>query len=258
MAAPAGASVLEPVTAAYNSSGTEVQTVNATVQQPSDPRRTYQLAALRRDGSRPSRSSPLSPARRWRIVATASTSATQRLADCSWPSRCCSARAQSTARPARSRGAPFHWGPSAQRRAGLIPALPPPPRLGRNRPGAQRLRAGLGAGSVLRVPGLEARQAVVGEDLPPGLRAHEAVVLGADRGSSSSAPSRTDTSGPSGQVPPKRLEPQRSQNAFDIPPSGRYTLIDPAPASRRKPSRGTRPCAIAAPPDALRQREQWQ
>jgi hypothetical protein len=41
---------------------------------------------------------------------------------------------------------------------------------------------------------------------------------GARPGSSSSAPSRTETSGPRGDVPPKRLEPQRRQKALAIPP----------------------------------------
>jgi hypothetical protein len=44
---------------------------------------------------------------------------------------------------------------------------------------------------------------------------------GATPGSLSSVPRRTDTSGPSGHVPPKRLEPQTPQNAFDIPEGGR-------------------------------------
>ena len=53
IAAPAGASVLEPVTAAYNSSPGQAQTVNATVQQPSDQGGgSSQFIALRRDGSK--------------------------------------------------------------------------------------------------------------------------------------------------------------------------------------------------------------
>ena len=53
VAAPAGASVLEPVTAAYNSSGSQLQTVNATVQQPTDQGGgSSQFIALRRDGSK--------------------------------------------------------------------------------------------------------------------------------------------------------------------------------------------------------------
>ena len=53
VAAPAGASVLEPVTAAYNPSGSELQAVNATVQQPTDQGGGMsQFTALRRDGSK--------------------------------------------------------------------------------------------------------------------------------------------------------------------------------------------------------------
>jgi hypothetical protein len=40
-------------------------------------------------------------------------------------------------------------------------------------------------------------------------------------GSPSSAPSRIETSGPSGQVPPNRLDPQTEQNTLAAPPSGR-------------------------------------
>src|SRR3954447_14680315 len=78
-------------------------------------------------------------------------------------------------------------------------------------------------------------------------------------GSPSSVPSRTDTSGPSGHVPPNRLEPQCAQNALDIPPpGGRNTRVLSSPATNRNPSRGTRPWAEAELPECLRQREQWQ
>src|SRR5437763_821317 len=78
-------------------------------------------------------------------------------------------------------------------------------------------------------------------------------------GSPSSAPSLTDTSEPSGHVPPNRLEPHCAQNALDMPPSGgRNTRMLSAPATKRNPSRGTRPWAEAELPECLRQREQWQ
>jgi N-methylhydantoinase B len=77
-------------------------------------------------------------------------------------------------------------------------------------------------------------------------------------GSSSSGPSRTDTSSPSGQSPPNRLEPQTEQNAFALPPSGRKTRTSSSPARRRNRSRATRACASAPAPECLRQREQWQ
>lgn len=49
VAAPAGASVLDPVTDAYNPSSGAVQSVNATVQHSPD---STQFTALRRDGSK--------------------------------------------------------------------------------------------------------------------------------------------------------------------------------------------------------------
>jgi hypothetical protein len=53
LAAPAGASVLNPVTDSWNAGGSGVQTVNATVQQPTDQGgATSQFTALRRDGSK--------------------------------------------------------------------------------------------------------------------------------------------------------------------------------------------------------------
>src|SRR6202022_1420454 len=72
-----------------------------------------------------------------------------------------------------------------------------------------------------------------------------------------SVPKRTETSGPSGHVPPKRLEPQRVQKAFAAPCSGPQVRISSSPCSSRNRSRGTRPWVRPFPPECLRQREQW-
>src|SRR3954447_3169749 len=78
------------------------------------------------------------------------------------------------------------------------------------------------------------------------------------RGSPSSEPNLIAISSPSGHSAPKRLEPQREQNALTRPFPGRYTLISSPPATSRKPLRGTRPCVPPNAPECLRQREQWQ
>src|SRR5439155_6445402 len=77
-------------------------------------------------------------------------------------------------------------------------------------------------------------------------------------GSPSSEPSRIEISSPSGQCAPNRLEPHTEQNALTAPPSGRKTRISSSPASKRNPSRGTRPIVSPKVPECFRQREQWQ
>src|SRR4029079_3944819 len=78
-------------------------------------------------------------------------------------------------------------------------------------------------------------------------------------GSPSSAPRRTEISGPSGHVLPKRLEPPREQHALTPASSaGRYTRMSSSPEMSQKPSRGTRPWVSPNVPECLRQREQWQ
>src|SRR5262245_25491942 len=77
-------------------------------------------------------------------------------------------------------------------------------------------------------------------------------------GSPSTVPSRIDTSGPSGQVPPNRLEPQTEQNALIEPSSGLYERTRSAPDTREKSFRLTRPCVQTAVPEWRRHREQWQ
>jgi hypothetical protein len=61
-----------------------------------------------------------------------------------------------------------------------------------------------------------------------------------------------------GHSPPNRLDPQTEQNALTLPSSGLKTRINSSPASKRKPSRGTRPCVPPKAPECFRHREQWQ
>ena len=77
-------------------------------------------------------------------------------------------------------------------------------------------------------------------------------------GSLSKTPMRMDTCGPSGQVPPKRLEPQTEQKALTAPWPFPKTRMSSVPLRSRNCSRRTRVCVRPNEPECFRQREQWQ